>query len=134
MKKIWSAPEAIAEQFAANEYVAACGDNNVVYYFKCNAGSRNKQYNVYLANGDPYCTSGKDYGGYERRGWDYYKPCGSTHEADSDSGFLSGYMYEQNRHGGNTGERIDVIIWTENNKDCHCTTNLDMDQWETAKS
>ena len=30
MKKIWSAPEAIAEQFTANEYVAACGDENKV--------------------------------------------------------------------------------------------------------
>ena len=38
MKKIWSAPEAIAEQFAANEYVAECGDENRVYKFTCDAG------------------------------------------------------------------------------------------------
>ena len=132
MKKIWSAPEAIAEQFAANEYVAACGDNNVVSYFKCNAGSKSKQYNVYLDDGTLYCGSGVDYGGRDR--WDYYKPCGEEHEAASNSGFLSGYMYEQNWYGGNTGERINVIIWTANYDDCHCTKELDMDQWQTAKS
>lgn len=132
MKKIWSTPEAIAEQFAANEYVAECGDKNVVYYFECNAGSKNKRYNVYFADGTLCCGYGRDYVGYDR--WDYYEPCGEEHEAASNSGFLSGYMFKQSRGGANTGDRINVIIWTENYDDCHCTTNLDMDEWETAKS
>lgn len=132
MKKIWSAPEAIAEQFAANEYVAACGDSGVVYYFECNAGQKGKEYNVYFDDDTLCCGYGRDYVGYDR--WSSYGPCGSTHEADSDSGFLSGYMYEQGWFGEDTGTKIDVIIWTQNNTNCHCTTNLDMDKWETAKS
>jgi hypothetical protein len=141
MKKIWSAPEAIAEQFAANEYVAACGDSGVVYKFVCDGGYREPtsfwdsqpDYNVYLANGTPYATSGRDSGGCKT---DYYSysPCGSTHEADSDSVFLKGYMYEQDSRGNDSGSRIDVVIWTDNYTDVHCTASLDKSTWETAKS
>lgn len=133
MKKIWSAPEAIAEQFAANEYVAACGDSGVVYKFVCNAGDRYSDYNVYLADGTPYATSGRDSGGC-KTDYSSYHPCGETHEAESDSVFLKGYMYEQGTWGSDTGSKIDVIIWTDDYTDVHCTTNLNMNFWETAKS
>ena len=124
MKKIWSAPEAIAEQFAANEYVAACGDSGTVYYFECNAGDkglRNYPYKVYV-------DYDKD-GTYEYR--NNYHACGATHEAESDSGFYPGYMDDE-RTAGN--DRIPVIVWTEYGRDTHCTDKLDMTQWETAKS
>jgi len=140
MKKEYVAPTMVCEEFAANEYVAACGDSGVVYKFKCNAGSRSSKYNVYLADGSPYCTSGLDFGNKNIRGWDYYHPCYDAdsqqgyHEADSDTGFVKGYMYKQDRYGNNTGSKIDVIIWTENYTNCHCTTDLDMNSWETAKS
>ena len=133
MKKRWEEPRILVQKFMPNEYVAACGDSGVVYNFECNAGSRWNEYNVYLEDGTPYATSGRDYGGC-RTDYDSYHPCGETHEADSDSGFLKGYMYEQNIFGGNTGNRIDVIIWTENYTNVHCTTELDMDEWTTAKS
>jgi len=133
-KKIWTKPCATVEQFAMNEYIAACGDSGVVYKFKCNAGDENSRYNVYLADGTAYCTSGRDNGGL-KKDFDSYSPCGDTHEAESDSVFLKGYMYKQSfLSGGNTGDRIDVIIWTENYTNCHCTAQLDMDAWETAKS
>ena len=133
MKKIWEEPRILAEKFMPNEYVAACGDGGVVYNFECNAGSRWNEYNVYLEDGTPYATSGRDYGGC-RTDYDSYHPCGETHEADSDSGFLKGYMYKQNFWGQNTGSRINVIIWTENYTNVHCTTKHDMDKWTTAKS
>ena len=133
MKKIWSAPEAIAEQFAANEYVAACGDSGVVYKFVCNAGDRYSDYNVYLADGTPYATFGRDSGGC-KTDYSSYHPCGETHEAESDSVFLKGYMYEQGTWGSDTGSKIDVIIWTDDYTDVHCTTNLNTNSWETAKS
>lgn len=132
-KKVWVRPVTEVQQFEANEYVAACGDSGVVYNFVCDAGSKRYDYNVYLADGTPYCTSGRDSGGLVK---DYtgYSPCGDTHEAESDSGFLKGYMYRQGDWGANTGSKIDVIIWTEDYTNCHCTTQLDMDAWETAKS
>lgn len=133
MKKRWEEPRIEVQKFMPNEYVAACGDSGVVYNFECNAGNRWDNYNVYLENGTPYATSGRDYGGCHT---DYsgYHPCGETHEADSDSGFLKGYMYKQGFWGEDTGSKIDVIIWTKNYTNVHCTTKLNMDDWTTAKS
>lgn len=132
MKKMWSEPVILAEKFMPNEYVAACGDSGVVYNFECNAGNRRNSYNVYYDNGKPLASSNGDEEWYAQ--FTGYHPCGVTHEAASDSGFYDGYMYLQNRWGNNTGDRIDVVIWTDRGTDVHCTTNLDMDEWETAKS
>lgn len=133
MKKTWEEPQILVQKFIPNEYVAACGDSGTIYKFKCNAGSRIKDYNVYLQDGTPYATSGPDSGGCKT---DYYSysPCGTTHSADSDSGFLAGYMYEQNWRGQDSGKRINVIIWTDNYTNVHCTTDLDQSSWETEKS
>ena len=133
MKRVYESPRAYAEMFTPNEYVAACGDHGTVYNFECNAGTNRNKYNVYLSDGTPYATSGRDSGGC-RTDYEYYYPCGETHTADSDSGFLKGYMYQQGRRGQDSGEKIDVIIWTERYTNVHCTTNLNMDEWETAKS
>lgn len=133
MKKEYVRPVIVGERFAPNEYIAACGDRGKVYKFECNAGSKHNSYNVYLEDGTPYATSGRDYGGCKTDFYSY-SPCGGKHDADSDSGFLPGYMYRQNVLGNNTGDRIDVIIWTDNYTQVHCTTNLKMSEWETAKS
>lgn len=133
MKKTWEEPRILVQQFMPNEYVAACGASGVVYNFECNAGSRWNEYNVYLEDDTPYATSGRDYGGCHTDYSGYY-PCGETHKADSDSGFLKGYMYKQDFLGEDTGSKIDVIIWTKNYTDVHCTTKLKMDEWTTAKS
>ena len=122
-----------SEVFVANEYCSACGESGVIYNFECNAGSEWKNYNVYLEDGTPYATSGRDYGGC-KTDYESYHPCGETHTASSDSGFLKGYMYAQNWIGQNTGNKINVIIWTDHYTDVHCTTNLDMNKWETARS
>lgn len=132
MKKRWEEPRILAQKFMPNEYVAACGDSGVVYNFECNAGSRPNNYNVYYDNGHPLASSN----GYEEWSAQFngYHPCGATHEAESDSGFYKGYMYLQDRRGDNTGDRINVVIWTDRGRDVHCTTNLDIDEWTTAKS
>lgn len=132
MKRTYTRPIAYVEEFTPNEYVAACGDSGVVYNFECNAGSRWDSYNVYFDNGTPLASSnGNEEWSAQFTG---YHPCGATHEAESNSGFYEGYMYLQNWRGNNSGNRIDVIIWTDDGTDVHCTTNLDMDKWETAKS
>ena len=50
MKRRYERPSAYIEEFTPNEYVAACGDHGKVYKFECNAGEKNKQYNVYYFN------------------------------------------------------------------------------------
>lgn len=37
MKRRYERPSAYIEEFTPNEYVAACGDNNEVYKFECDA-------------------------------------------------------------------------------------------------
>ena len=125
MKREWVRPQTLVQSFAANEYVAACGDSGTVYKFECNAGDkglRNYPYRVYVDyNGD---------GNYVYR--NNYHACGATHQAESDSGFYKGYMDDERTR--DIIEQIPVIVWTDNDRDTHCTTNLDMSTWETAKS
>ena len=46
--------------------------------------------------------------------------------------FYSGYIRRKGVFG--SVEEENVIVWTENGNNTHCTTNLNMDEWETAKS
>lgn len=57
--------------------------------------------------------------------------CNKTHEAESDSGFISGFIDDQSTRDD---EATPVVIWTENGTNVHCTTRLDINTWETAKS
>ena len=132
MRRMWNEPEILVQKFVPNEYVAACGDSGVVYNFECNAGQRGTSYNVYYDNGKPLASSNGNEEWYAQ--FTGYHPCHVTHEAESDSGFYDGYMYKQDWRGNNNGNRIDVVIWTEGGTDVHCTTNLNQNSWETAKS
>ena len=131
-RRVWTRPVTEVQKFEANEYVAACGDSGVVYNFECNAGQKRKSYNVYFDDGTPFASSNGNEEWYAR--FTGYHPCGATHKAESDSGFYDGYMYLQDWYGNNSGRPTDVVIWTDRGTDVHCTTNLDMDKWETAKS
>ncbi|MFQ6794022.1 MAG: hypothetical protein ACLRT4_14775 [Thomasclavelia sp.] len=118
------------EHFTANEYVAACGDSGTVYKFKCDAGG-GRSGTVYLeTNGRPGLQTG--WGGDRILGG--YHACGITHEAESDDEFLKGYYVTSNGWwGGST--TTEVIVWRgPRGNNIHCTTNLDMNKWETAKS
>lgn len=128
--KEWRRPRTEVQKFEANEYVAACGDSGVVYKFKCDAGG-GKSGTVYLeTNGRPGLQTG--WGGDRSLGG--YHACGITHEAESDDEFLKGYYVTSNGWwGGST--TTEVIVWRgPHNDNVHCTTNLDMNSWETAKS
>lgn len=135
MKANWTKPRAEVEQFMANEYIAsACGDQNTVYKFECNAGSRFNNYNVYLNGEDGIAHTSDDIHWSGRSGRvRTYSPCGATHEASTQDEFPAGYMYRYS-NGRNTGDPIPVIVWTEGGSNTHCTADLDMNQWETAKS
>lgn len=118
-----------SEAFAANEYIAACGDENKVYKFVCDAGGG---------------TPGTVYEDSNHNGrWDLigdraltgyilptYHACGETHQAPTDDEFIEDFYLPNS----NPFDAQKVIIWTDGGTNIHCTTNLGMDQWETAKS
>lgn len=125
MKKRYERPSAYIEEFTPNEYVAACGDRGKVYKFTCDAGGGSHG-DVWLeTNGKPglQILSDEFLGGYHA--------CGTTHEAKSTDEFLDGYY----KKDGIFNKAQKVIVWrgTEGNN-THCTTNLNMGIWETAKS
>lgn len=135
-RKVWRRPCTEVQKFEANEYVAACGDSGVTYLFTCDAGG-GKSGKVYLeTNGRPGLQT--DWGGDQYLSG--YHACGTQHEADSDDAFLNGYYVTEEYVGWwpfGHYETIttDVIVWRgPNNDNTHCTTNLDQDSWETAKS
>lgn len=124
MKKEWMEPVVEVQEFTVNEYVAACGYSGKVYKFECNAGikySGNSNYHYKVWTEDGRLLT--------RRG--YYGPCGATHEASVQDDFIKGYMDDVNTW---ENENIPVIIWTDGGTDVHCTKNLDINSWETAKS
>lgn len=129
MKRAYVRPTMVGERFVANEYVAACGDSGVVYKFDCNAGEKGRRYAVKDANGKVARIAGHYMDGISG----YYHPCGEKHEAESNSGFLTGYHIDD-PYTILKDENIPVTIWTNNDTDVHCTTYLDMKKWETAKS
>lgn len=136
-RRVWIRPLTEVQKFEANEYVAACGDSGVVYKFKCDAGGGDSG-SVYLeTNGvDGLQTHGEWVGGWgghwqeADRSLGGYHACGTTHEADSDDEFLDGYYVPYY-----SDDVTKVIIWRgPYNNNVHCTTNLDQNSWETAKS
>lgn len=135
-KRAYIKPILESETFVPQNYIAACGDLNKVYKFKCDAGD-GKSGDVYLeTNGKPGLQTG--WGG--DRYLSGYHACGTTHEAKTTDDFLDGY-YVTERYVGNwpfghtETVTTPVIIWRgPNNDNTHCTGNLDMDSWETAKS
>ena len=128
-RKMWRRPLTEVQKFEANEYVAACGDENKVYLFTCDAGWTGLSGSTVYTNGDD---------GIPQTGDDVYlgsyHKCGETHEAKTTDDFVKGYL-RKNVLGIPAGPRQDVIIWRgEDGNNVHCTTKLDQDSWETAKS
>ena len=127
---VWTKPSAVVEQFEMNEYIAAaCGDQNTVYYFECDAPRGNLYYyktgdgtvdGIYTGNGSAsYIGS--------------YRPCGETHEAATTNPFYDGFVDRNGNGRCDSGE--EVIVWRgRNGRNGHATAQLDMDAWETAKS
>lgn len=133
--RVWRRPLTEVQKFEANEYVAAC-ESGVKYLFTCNAGG-GKSGTVYLeTNGKPGLQTG--WGGDQYLSG--YHACGTQHEADSDDAFLDGYYVTEEYvgiwpFGYYKTTTTDVIVWRgPDNDNTHCTTVLDKNEWETAKS
>lgn len=138
MKKAYVKPSMESEVFVPNTYVAACGDSGVTYYFQCNAGEPYRYWEQGIFGGHwevddhPYKVVAND-----GRSWSGYGPCNDRHIASSADEFVDGYI--DNMHTSEN-EHIPVKIWIERgggiwgSDNIHCTTFLDQDSWETAKS
>lgn len=135
-KMIWEKPEMNEIAFAANEYVAACGDGGTNYIFECNANSDG----WFTDGGTVYKETGTE--GFQ---WFYeenadermgsYSPCSEKHTTDNKGEFFDGWLVALKPSSDGLFEKIKVIIWTGlDNDNIHCTKNLDMNSWETAKS
>ena len=125
----WERPMVVVDTFAANEFVSTCGELNRVYKFKCDAGGG---------------TPGTVYKDSNHNGkWDLigdealtghilptYHACGKTHSAPTDDEFIEGFYLPNS----DPFKATKVIIWTDGGTNIHCTTNLNMNEWTTAKS
>ena len=116
-----------SEVFAANEYIAACGDTEYGnYLFECDAPAGRLYY---------YTTN---WWGEEKAEYiGSYTPCNRKHEASTESEFPDGFV-DYNRNG-REDEGEAVIVWIERRpwggiRNAHATTNLDRDSWEVLKS
>ena len=147
-KRIWSKPEMNEFAFAANEYVAACGDENKKYLFTCDAGGGQSGYVWIEDNNQDGLQSDKSSWDNPWGGWNpndsydrYLSPyhaCGETHEASTTDDFYNGYYLAEDKWNNGNFSVLDVlkvIIWRGPwGLNTHCTTNLDMSSWTTAKS
>ena len=129
MKKQYSSPNLMEEQFAANKYVAACdhGTQYGNYKFECNAGTTGKQY--YIHDGYNYARINRKYygpGGY------IFHPCNETHESPTTDEYLTGYYLDDRQT--REKESIPVIIWTAGGTNLHATENLDRESWVVDRS
>ena len=127
MKRAYVRPAMVGERFVANEYVAACDDSGTVYKFKCDAGG-GKSGSVYLETNGKLGFQEGFLGIEGDRYLSRYHACGITHDADTLDDFLDGY-YVRN------GNVTQVKVWRgEKGDNTHCTENINMNTWETAKS
>ena len=129
-RKVWRRPLAEVQKFEANEYVAACGDTNNEYIFQCDAMG-GLTGTVFYSDGD---DSFEPFEGDRWMGTGYHA-CGEKHVTQTGDEFIEGWYVTgwSGITGGDWAEK--VIIWRgSGGNNIHCTTNLDKNTWETAKS
>ena len=133
MRLRYEKPEINFDEFEANEYIAACGDSGYEYLFECNANSGG----LFNSGGSVYVDSNEN-GRWDKPTWDgngddrlgSYYPCHEKHKTKDGEVFLDGFLVADMGT-----KRTKVKIWRgEDGKNIHCTTNLNIDEWETAKS
>ena len=130
-KQKWVRPQAVVQEFVANEYVAACGDSGKVYKFTCDAPAGNL---YYYPQSDGKIDGVHDVND-KATPLGSYHPCSAKHEASTTNPFYDGFV-DRNRNG-KCDEGEAVIVWIERKwgrYSGHATTNLNMESWETAKS
>ena len=136
MRKNWMEPQIEVQQFMANEYVAACGDENKVYKFICNAPKGN----LYYYSRSDGVLDGKYVGTGNAELIGSYTPCSASHDAPYESKqFYDGFVDYNGNKKHDADE--DVIVWRHWKSSFlggywngHATKELDMNSWVTDKS
>lgn len=131
-KRVYAKPILENETFVPQNYIAACGEENRVYKFVCDANPGG-----WFKVGGVYKETGKQEGfqliGHnkdERLSFLSYHPCSETHYAPTNDEFIHGYLV-----GVDVPPIVqEVIIWTDGGTNVHCTKNVDMNSWTTVKS
>lgn len=147
-KLTWVKPEMEEVRFAANEYIAACGESGSSYKFVCDAaaGILYWFYDKWLGGNDsPFHLRVDDenpgivpnLSDYTPREIGSYSPCNATHEASTSSEFYWGFVDNNNNEQYDVNE--EVIIWRNfelslTPYNAHATKNLNMSKWETTRS
>ncbi|MBP3522890.1 MAG: hypothetical protein J6M56_04900 [Clostridia bacterium] len=135
-KMMWCKPEMNEFAFAANEYVAACGDiTSRIYNFICNAAAGTLYYY------DRDNNNQQEYLG------SYYHPCKRTHKVEVDVGsgeelpFYEGFVDYNKNERENDDEHVAVWIewgtrlWGEKYvKNAHAMKALSITEIEADKS
>lgn len=129
-KKVYSKPMLKSEAFVPQSYVAVCGDANKVYKFTCDATGGI----IGLVYEETNGQSGLQVLSDKRIAFNYHA-CGITHEAPTTDSFYDGY-YVTGKDAISGGDLVTPVkIWKgPGNDNVHCTTKLNMNEWETAKS
>lgn len=129
-KNVWVQPQTAVQQFVANEYVAACGDTNYEYLFKCDAMGGITGTVFYSDGDDKFEPFGDD-----RWMGTGYQACGDKHKTEVGDEFIEGWYVTGWSAMTGGGLYTKVMIWKgEDGNNIHCTKELDMKKWETAKS
>lgn len=130
MRKTWEEPRILVQEFVANEYVAACGDQNKVYNFKCDAEGGEL---YYYPQSDGVIDGKYEGSGSEELLGDYH-PCSANHEASVTDDFYDGFVRHYYWPFGSYYD-TKVIVWRgSKNNNGHATENLTMSSWTTSKS
>ena len=140
MKKSYSSPLVMVEEFTPNEYVAsACGSGNE-YSFKCDTSSGGLLWFFNWQNA-AYCYDNFDgtldgVGSGESTKLPPIDGCGESHTSRDASEFRDGYILHRS-FGGDS--RYPVIVWMEKDGnggvvDYHLTKKVDVKQWSVARS
>lgn len=128
----WEKPMVVVDAFVANEFVSACGDKGAIYKFECDAPAGNL---YYYWNSDGKIDGVHDPNDRSRHNLGGYYPCGATHQAPKTDAFYDGFVDRNHNRRQDDGEG--VIVWIERTwlgDNGHATTQLNMNEWQTAKS
>ena len=140
-KRNYVKPILSGEEFIPQVYCKNCSaDDNKewVYNFTCDAGNKSSTHTVYLeTNNQPGLQNDGLFGwGDDQLKSTSYHPCGATHtvtvqeklsETNLNSIFPKGYIKIN-------GKWEECRVWTANGTNTHCTTALNISDFQLAKS
>ena len=131
MKKIYERPVMVCENFKVDEYCSTCGKVEKEYYFDCNEDPGFIGFVYKESNGQDGLQFGDTLFATS------FDDCAEHHPLTESelSGLMNGYVVKHQVGSGELLSAVPVLIWTgKNGNNCHCTTNVNVNTWETNLS